>query len=116
MTRPTDRPPAPGLDAYEAAIVRVFEKAPPAPESFGLQVFPGLTHPLTGEPVARWNPAAHGQDNRWLAVTCTRCGREFVNTPWDELMTPAPDLGWAGGDVCEPCLYRLASAKVAAAR
>jgi hypothetical protein len=69
---------------------------------------PALLHPLTGQPVDRYDPAVHGDDNTWKAVTCSRCGREFVNSPFDELITPAPDLGH-DGDVCELCLYGLAA-------
>lgn len=69
-----------------------------------------LTHPLTGAPVELYDPDLH-ESACWRGVRCTRCGREFVCAPWDDLMTPAPDLGWTGGGVCERCLYALASIK-----
>lgn len=70
---------------------------------------PVLLHPITGQPVDRYDPAIHAS-TAWLAVRCTRCGRKYVCAPWDDFMTPAPDLGHAG-DVCERCLYSLAARK-----
>lgn len=69
---------------------------------------PRLQHPRTGQPVDWFDPARH-ESPRWLGVRCSRCGRAFVCTPWDDLATPAPMLGWTGGDVCEPCLLTLAA-------
>lgn len=66
-----------------------------------------LLHPRTGEPVDWFDPAVH-QSPCWLGVTCTRCGRSYVCSPWDDFMTPNPAYGHAG-EVCEPCLYALAA-------
>lgn len=105
MTNPTP-PPAPALTAEQLARLRDIDAAPPAPESYANQRTSQLLHPITGALVAVYDPVIHGDDARWLAVTCSRCSRQFVNTPWDELMTPARDLAH-DGDVCEPCLYQL---------
>lgn len=47
-------------------------------------------------------------DYRWQMVTCSRCKRTYRCTPTDDFNTPAPDLGWTAGRVCDPCLLELA--------
>jgi hypothetical protein len=66
-----------------------------------------LTHPLTGQPVALYDPALHTSPC-WLAVRCGRCGIEYVCAPWADYNIPDEDLGWRGDPVCDQCLLELA--------
>lgn len=70
-----------------------------------------LTHPLTNTPVELYDPTEH-DSAEWHAVTCTDCLRHYVCAPWDDLNTPAPELGWTNGDVCDMCLLRMREQRV----
>ncbi len=48
------------------------------------------------------------EDYQWRQVHCTRCGRDYICTPFDDWVIPADWIGWTLGPVCEPCLHQLA--------
>lgn len=57
-----------------------------------------------------YDPTVHASP-AWTTVTCTRCGRSYECTPYEDFITPAEALNWPYGDVCEPCVLGLAHAK-----
>ncbi|MCW2902430.1 MAG: hypothetical protein JWO67_4695 [Streptosporangiaceae bacterium] len=65
---------------------------------------------MSAEPVEAYDPALHDSP-AWKYVECTRCQSFYQCTPWNDFMTPADDLGWDKGGVCENCLLALARAK-----
>lgn len=54
-----------------------------------------------------FDPDHPDDDPRWKMVTCSRCGETYQCTPLSDLNTPAPELGWTGGRICDPCLMAL---------
>lgn len=46
-------------------------------------------------------------DLRWQRVTCSRCGRTYQCTPFDDFHDPREEFGWTKGGVCYECLIDL---------